>query len=339
MGQVTHTLLATHFPVSLETVDAILAEAGQWEGILTHTRRDGEEVVVESRQVLVRGTEGERVTMLEINRDITEREQLVQERTEAQANELALREAYRLMDEFLGIAGHELRTPLTTIKISIQLAQRQLDRLLKQEGLSAGMSHQLSVVQEYLDRTIRQIAMQNRLVGDLLDVSRIQAGRLELRRDLCDMAGLVREVVEDQRTLMPERRLELSIAAPGQFMVITDADRVRQVVSNYLSNAFKYSEASKPVKVNIEEIDGDVRVSVQDKGPGLSSEQLQRIWERFYRVAGVKVKTGADAGLGLGLHISRMIIERQYGRVGVQSEPTLGSTFWFTLPLAEQKQV
>jgi signal transduction histidine kinase len=117
---------------------------------------------------------------------------------------------------------------------------------------------------------------------------------------------------------------------------MADADRVRQVVSNYLSNAFKYSEASKPVKISVEEINGEVRVAVQDEGPGLSSEHLQRIWERFYRVAGVEVKAGADAGLGLGLHISRMIIERQNGRVGVQSELDLGSTFWFTLPLVER---
>jgi signal transduction histidine kinase len=267
---------------------------------------------------------------------LIEQERLVQERTEAQANELALREANRLMDEFLGIAGHELRTPLTTIKISTQLAQRQLARLLKHEELSADSTRQIALVQGYLDRTIRQIAMQDRLVSDLLDISRIQAGRLELRRDLCNVARLVREVVEDQRTLMPERKLELMIAEPGEFMVMADADRVRQVVSNYLSNAFKYSDAGKPVKISVEVIGREVRVAVQDEGPGLSAEHLQRIWERFYRVAGVEVKTGADAGLGLGLHISRMIIERQNGSVGVQSELDLGSTFWFTLPLVEQ---
>jgi signal transduction histidine kinase len=266
---------------------------------------------------------------------IIELERLVEERAEAQADELALREANRLMDEFLGIAGHELRTPLTTIKISLQLAQRQLTRLLKHEECAADIARQIGVVQGYLERSIRQVAMQNRLVGDLLDVSRIQAGRLELHRDLCDLARLVREVVEDQRTLMPGRKLELAIAAPGKFMVMADADRVRQVVSNYLSNAFKYADAGKPVQISVEESDGEVRVAVQDEGPGLSSEHLQRIWERFYRVGGVEVKTGADAGLGLGLHISRMIIERQNGRVGVQSELDLGSTFWFTLPLAE----
>lgn len=270
---------------------------------------------------------------------IIEQERLVQERAEAQTNELALREANRLMDEFLGIAGHELRTPLTTIKISLQLAQRQLARLLNHEELSADSTRQISAVQGYLERSVRQIAIQNRLVCDLLDVSRIQADRLELRQDLCDLARLVRDAVEDQRALMPERKLELSITAPGEFMVMADADRVRQVVNNYLSNAFKYSDASKPVRISVEANDGEVQevlVAVQDEGPGLSSEHLQRIWERFYRVAGVEVKTGVDAGLGLGLHISRMIIERQNGRVGVQSELNLGSIFWFTLPRVEQ---
>jgi PAS domain S-box-containing protein len=335
IGKVTHNLLATRFPHTSEIIDVNLDKQGRWEGILIHTRRDGSEVVVESRQVLIRDEVKKTLSILEINRDITERERLAQERTQALATEQALREANRLMDEFIGIAGHELRTPLTTIKASVQLAKRQLNRLLKQDGLPAQVVTQLSSVQSHLDRTERQIAMQNRLVSDLLDVSRIHSGRLELYPDLCDLAALVREVVEDQQYLTPERKLALSISSQAEILVLADADRVRQVVSNYLSNALKYSEATKPVEIHLEVTGMQARVSVRDEGPGLPAKQQQYVWERFYRVPDIEVKTGSGVGLGLGLHISRMIIERQRGQVGVQSEPGHGSTFWFTLPVAE----
>ncbi len=105
-----------------------------------------------------------------------------------------------------------------------------------------------------------------------------------------------------------------------------------QVVNNYLSNALKYSEAARPVEVKVEIRDGVARVSVHDQGPGLSPEEQERIWERFYRVPGIQVQSGSGVGLGLGLHISRIIIERQGGSIGVESEQGKGSTFWFTLP-------
>ncbi len=334
LGQAIHTLLATRFPFLQEAIDTALTAHGQWEGILQHTRRDGAQLTVESRQIVVRDTAGKPSSILEINRDITDRERLARERAEAQANEHALREANQLMDEFIGIASHELRTPLTTVKASVQLARRQLGRLLTQD-IPADALHQLAQVQGHLKRTERQIAMQNRLVSDLLDVSRIHANRLELYPDLCDLALLMREVIEDQQYITPERTLELSIATSGEILVLADADRLRQVISNYLSNALKYSAATKPVAIDVEIIATQVRVSVRDEGPGLTPDQQQHIWERFYRVPGIEVKTGSGIGLGLGLHISRMIIERQRGQVGIDSEPGRGSTFWFTLPLAD----
>ena len=267
---------------------------------------------------------------------VIEREQLLTERAEARANEIALRDANHLKDEFIGIAGHELRTPLTTIKASVQLAQRQLKRVMLQNGqLPDDVMKSIANVQNYLDRAERQVGMQNRLVNDLLDVSRVETGRLELHPALCNIIPLVKEVIEDQRYLTPDRTLTLALPEFPELLVMADADRLRQVVSNYLSNALKYSDADKPVAIAIETSGSRARVTVRDEGPGLSESQQQRVWERFYRAPGIEVRTGSGVGLGLGLHISRMIIERQSGRVGLQSAPGKGSTFWFTLPLAE----
>ncbi|MEO6887425.1 MAG: ATP-binding protein [Ktedonobacteraceae bacterium] len=247
-------------------------------------------------------------------------------------------EAINRMDEFIGIAGHELRTPLTAIKGNVQLARRQLGRVLKQETpLPEGLASTIANVQGFLERTERQVSMQNRLVSDLLDISRIQTGRLKLQCEQHDLVALVREVVEDQRLLSPARSIHLDRLPPGEVPVLADADRLRQVVNNYLSNALKYSETTSPIEVGVERMGTQARVLVRDHGPGLSQADQQRVWERFYRALSVENKSPSAAGLGLGLHISRMIIEQHSGQVGVESEPGTGSTFWFALPLAESE--
>jgi PAS domain S-box-containing protein len=328
LGQVTHTLLNTRFPQPREAVDNTLEHEGQWEGELTHTCRDGRQVIVESRQVLVCDEQGHPTAILEINRDITERRL-------RDAKVLALSETTRQMDEFLGIASHELRTPLTTIKGNLQLAKRQLNRLLGQDGITGEeVASTITAVQGLLDRAERQVTVQNRLVNDLIDVSRIHAGRLELQVEPCDLTVIVREVVEDQRDTSPIRTILFESPAM-EVPVLADIDRVGQVVNNYLSNALKYSEEACLVDVRIELEGPVVRVSVRDEGPGLPPEEQERIWDRFYRADGIELKSGSGVGLGLGLHICRTIIERLGGQVGVESKEGVGSTFWFTLPLAQ----
>jgi len=260
---------------------------------------------------------------------VIERERLLRERAEAHANELSLRETKRRMDEFMAIASHELKTPLTTIKANIQLALRRINR----DGAD---EITLEKVSELLTRTEGQIARLNRLVDDLLDVSRIQTGKLELHMSLCDLGAIVREAVYEQRHLAPTRTIILDAPPEGQAIpVIGDPDRLAQVVTNYLTNAIKYSAEDRPVQVSLEIAGQMARLSVRDEGPGLPPGQEEYIWERFHQAPEIKVQSGSSVGLGLGLHISRTIIERHQGQVGVQSAPGQGSTFWFTLPLAE----
>jgi signal transduction histidine kinase len=292
-------------------------------------------VIVESRQVLLRDESGQPTAILEINRDITERAQMQREREEARANELALLESNRRMDEFLGIISHELRTPLTTIKGNVQLARLRLRTGLR--GVPASMDilrNMVEEVQMMLERAERQTNVQNRMVSDLLDISRLQADKLELRLVPCDLASIVHEMVEDQRSTTVKRVIDLIMPEEETVPVIADPERIGQVISNYLTNAMKYSQEGHPVVVRLEKEENVARVSVQDQGPGLTPAEQERVWERFYQVEGIMRQRGSSVGLGLGLHISRAIIEEHQGEVGVESTKGQGSTFWFTLPLA-----
>ncbi|GER91471.1 hypothetical protein KDW_56330 [Dictyobacter vulcani] len=258
---------------------------------------------------------------------LIERERLQLGREEAWMHVWATQEVMQQMDDFLGMTSHELKTPLTSMQGNLQLAKRQLVHLNIPDSKGAQLLTQL------LDRAERQLKVQNRLINDLLDVSRIHANRLELSPVSVDLAKLVRDVVEDQRNLVPTRLFHFE-SMPSEIPVCADAERIGQVVNNYLSNALKYSEASRPVTICVTQTGAMARVEVTDGGPGLTPEQQEQIWQRFYRAPGIDVKSGSGVGLGLGLHICRSIIERQGGQVGVDSTPGHGSTFWFTLPIA-----
>lgn len=272
---------------------------------------------------------------------VMERARLTREREEARAREAALAEVNRQMDEFVSIASHELRTPLTSVTANVQLAVRQLRALTHETGAkgserAANEETKIARAALLLDRTERQVRRLDRLVGDLLDTSRIQAGKLELRIERCDLLAIVREGVEAQRAAWPDRAIILDVAAGGEAIPIhADADRVSQVITNFLTNALKYSAADQPVAVGVrlQGRRGDsARVEVRDHGPGLSAKQQARVFERFYRVPGITQQNGSSMGLGLGLHICKTIIERHGGMVGVVSAPREGCTFWCTLP-------
>jgi len=185
-----------------------------------------------------------------------------------------------------------------------------------------------------LARSARQLTRLDRLVGDLLDVSRIQAGKLELRPEPCDLLEITREAVREQRAAWLGRGITLDLPHHAAVLLHADPDRIGQVVTNYLTNALKYSTEDAPVAVWLRVRGDTARVEVRDHGPGLAPEQQAHLFERFYRVPGIEQQNGSGVGLGLGLSICRTIVERHGGAVGVESAPGDGATFWFTLPLA-----
>jgi signal transduction histidine kinase len=143
----------------------------------------------------------------------------------------------------------------------------------------------------------------------------------------------VSDALSTQHEQHPQRRI-LSELLDAPIVVQADADRVGQVVAQYVSNALKYSPDDRPVTVRLTVTGDEARVSVHDEGPGLPPDEQERVWEAFYRAPSVAILDGSAIGLGLGLYICRTIIERHGGRTGVDSAIGEGATFWFTLPLA-----
>jgi signal transduction histidine kinase len=269
---------------------------------------------------------------------LLDRERLLRERTAALASELALRETNEQMDAFVAIASHELKNPLTSVMLSLCLLEQRMQKMLPHVGNGLGGANQ--DVEPLLGNVVlaeQQVGRLDRLVNDLLDASRVRVGKLELRREPVDLAVIVREMVQEQCQLAPARDLLLQAPVALHVPVLADGERIKQVVTNYLTNALKYSPADRPVAVGIAVDDQQARVWVRDEGPGLLPEEQEQIWERFHRASGIVVQSGSGIGLGLGLYICQTIIERHEGRVGVESAPGKGSTFWFTLPLARQE--
>ena len=266
---------------------------------------------------------------------VLERDQLLRERAAAHARALASEETARRMDEFLGIASHELRTPLTSLSVNVQIAERHLRQVLT-GPLPQEIGDRLDRLHQLTERLANQVKRMDRLVGDLLDVTRITAGKLEMRLEPCELTSIVREAVEVQQTAWPRRSITLEVLGEAAVSLVADADRLGQVVSNYLTNALKYSDEEQPVVVRLSVQDRQAQVDVRDHGPGLAPDQQLQVFERFYRVPGIEQRSGSGVGLGLGLYICQTIITRHGGQVGVKSTVGQGSTFYFTLPLPDE---
>jgi PAS domain S-box-containing protein len=225
----------------------------------------------------------------------------------------------RLKDEFLSIASHELRTPVTSIKGYTQLAKA----LIKENDLPTS--------EEYLDTALDQIDRMSRLILELLDVSRIETGRLEMRREPIDWPQFVRDVVQRHHTAVSDRRFHLNVPEMSA-VVLGDRDRLEQVLGNLLENAVKYSPEESEIFVSVETRDAQVVTSISDRGIGIPTDELNQVFERFHR--GRQVSSTNYGGLGLGLYITKQIVERHGGTIWVESKEGSGTTFSFALPLA-----
>ena len=257
--------------------------------------------------------------------------------TERKHQELALQDINNRFDVFLSMAGHELKTPLAGISGNIQLVLRRLEKMARQGGIQRETEDEIiQWLGGPLEQALQRVSVQDRMITDLLDASRIRTNQLSIVLHPCNLVEIVRRAVDDVQYLAPERTIHVHLPEGEIIPIVADADRIGQVVSNYLSNALKYSATNQPVQVFLTRDASTACVCVQDKGPGLTPEEQIMVWERFHRVEGMPVHSDTGGDLGLGLYLCQVIIERHGGHVGVSSTKGEGSTFLCTLPLASE---
>jgi len=260
----------------------------------------------------IRSSDGTIIGASKIARDITDQVAAKQEKAR-------LYEEIKLLntrkDEFIGVAGHELRTPITTIKGYLQLLEEYAET---------------SLAKDFLGRALRQVNKLNRLIGDLLDVSKIQAGKLQYNMIACRLLPLIRESVDTVSQMHLSHSIECDL--PSEDLIITsDGVKIEQVMINFLTNAVKYSPDANKIVVAVKKEERRAVVSVRDFGIGIPEQHLQNIFHQYYRVN----PDPSIGGLGIGLYISQEIISRHGGAMWVESTEGEGSVFYFSLPLPE----
>ncbi len=230
------------------------------------------------------------------------------------------KEFERRKDDFLSVASHELKTPITSLKANLQLLERI------KEDLANPMLPRL------IDSAIRSMDKINSLVDDLLNMHRYSEGQLRLNKKVFNTREMLNYCCNHVRVA---GKHELIVESDEEIQLYADEHRIDQVVVNFVNNAVKYAPNSKQIYLIVSREGGFVKISVKDFGPGIPTDQLPHLFDRYWRAdhSGAKY-----TGLGLGLYICSEIIKRHNGQIGVHSEPGIGSTFWFTVPLINTEQ-
>ena len=324
VGAMKHELLRTAFPNALQEIQRELIQTGYWEGDLRHTKRDGGKIVVSSCWALRRTDDGQ-LEVLEINRDIT-RDVTEQEIRELfakalQEKNVELEKASQAKNRFLASMSHELRTPLNAI---IGFTGTLLMRL--PGPLTADQVKQLRTVQTSGRHLLS-------LINDLLDLAKIESGRIELRREPVECREVLKEIVSYLRPLAESKDIVLSLDTPPDEVVVqTDRRALYQILLNLGNNALKFTDAGS-VRLELSENDlgseSSVTFSVIDTGVGIRPEDHHKLFQAFSQV---NVSIGpCDPGTGLGLHLSRKLADLLSGQITFESEFGKGSTFRLTL--------
>jgi PAS domain S-box-containing protein len=281
---------------------------------LTHSMRTGEDFNMEHR---FRRNDGEYRWQLsralpqrDINGDIQ-----LWVGTSTDIHEM--KELEQQKDYFISMASHELKTPITSMKGYVQML------------LSVYENSPEDFLKTSLTKVDKQIGTLTSLISDLLDLSKIKAGTLQLSKEHFKLNEMTREVIEEIKLTEPDYLINFEEGE--DLLIYADKNRIGQVLINFLNNAIKYSPYSKTINISNHTSADEISVTVEDKGIGINKEDHEKIFQRFYRVARQNEKT--YPGFGIGLFISAEIIHRHKGKIGVNSEPGKGSVFYFSIPL------
>jgi PAS domain S-box-containing protein len=289
----------------------VAARDGRLEDEGWRVRKDGTQFWASVIITALYNGKGQLAGFGKVTRDLTERRKLEDERLRlAHAHE-----AIRLRDEFLNIASHELKTPLTTLQLQLQSLR-----------LSTGMLEEKTAGK--IDRAIRSGHRLTELIETLLDVSRITTGRLDLHPHDLELSQVVLEVVDRFRETASKAGCELGYEGESGICGHWDRIRLEQVVTNLLANALKYG-AGAPVSVTLARVGDEAVLEVRDRGSGIAEKDLVRIFERFERASSLR----HYGGLGLGLYVTRQIVEAHGGQVNARNDPTGGALLTVRLPV------
>lgn len=296
------------------------AEYGRYEDEGWRVRKDGTRFWADVILTALRDESGAPYAFAKITRDLTER-RAAEERERALLVEREARsaaeEALRARDRFLSIASHELKTPAASLSLTVESLQRAVAAGRLDEGRLAASLGRLATATDRLGA----------LVDELLDVSRLSAGRIEFRDEPTELVTLARDVIERFTVADDDPRIRL--VGSDEAWVSGDASRLDQVITNIIDNAVKYSEADTPIELEIAAADGGVTLTVRDRGLGLDDEATARLFEAFGR----GLNTEHIPGLGLGLFISHQIVARHGGRLEARARSDgHGSEFTLWLP-------
>ena len=271
----------------------------------------GKEIPISLTVSPIKDNRGVIIGASKIARDITVQME-AKRKLQLYNNQLQKINSYK--DEFIGMASHELKTPLTSVNLYLQMLERSIaDEKNK----------------KFVSQSVNQINKLNTLISDLLDVAKIQSGKLMLRPSDFDLPDLIGEVAQIIQDTTDSHRLIIESEDLEKRIISADRHRIEQVLINLLTNAVKYSPKSRKVILKVSVKNERFRVAVTDFGIGVPEEQQERIFSRFYRIE----ESGPSfSGLGIGLYISSEIINRHGGEIWVESQPGVGSTFIFELP-------
>jgi signal transduction histidine kinase len=248
--------------------------------------------------------------------------QLQQKLRKIEETEAGLQRALKSRDDFFSICSHELKTPLTTLKMQIQLTNHLRER--KGDEVAFGAAN----MEKFLAHADRSVERIIHLVNDMLDISRMATGQLTLKLERVDLDNLVYDIVDRLKPFCELAGCELRSEIHSEVNGLWDKFRIEQVITNLITNAAKYAP-EHPIEVHVGKLNREAVVRVKDFGPGISREDQIRIFERFERAT----DPDSVSGLGLGLFISREIMNLHHGSLAVESEIGKGSTFTIRLPL------
>jgi signal transduction histidine kinase len=314
---------ASELAATVQELEHQIVEREHTERALRQARDELEERVRERTAGLAAANQALRAEIVERQRAEQERARMLVREQRARAEAEA---AVRVRDQFLSIASHELKTPLTTLLGNIQLIRR---RAAREGGMGERNEHLIAVVAQQAERL-------KRMIEALLDITRIQHGRLTIASQTLDLRALAQRVVEEIQPLHNQHRVEIaSYDAP--LLISGDELRLEQVLQNIIQNAVKYSPAGGTIVVRVEASGDQARVSIADQGIGIPADDLPQLFQRFYRAGNVDALH--ISGMGVGLYVVREIVQLHQGVVEVASTEGEGSTFTVCLPRLDQTAV